>query len=229
LHSRPVIRPGAAGTWLRQWISLSLTVGGAQGAAAGILPGALVALWCWMTGNMLDWGMVLSLGGAAGGLLRGWRPGYRLAILVDQFIGWKRFWEAVGLAAGAAGGGLLGFLMGWAVIPVILGLVLGARIGLFLGSKFWQLGSRVGWERIWGGISALGAAGLGWGAAKAASGLGMNTFGTQLALGLQPYSGDGLFTSALLWLVAGGLSGGLFGAIAGLLVDLGGRFARLTR
>jgi hypothetical protein len=229
LRSRPIIRPGAARNWVRQWISNSLIIGGGQGAAAGMIPGALVALLCWSGGTPLNWSLILGLGGAAGGLLRGWRPGYRLASLVDQYIGWKRFWEGFGLLGGAVGGGLLGMMMAWAVIPVILGLVLGARIGMYIGSKIWQLGSNLGWERIWGTISALGAAGLGWGAAKITGAIGLNVFGAQLAVGMQPFTGDALFSSAMLWLVVGGICGGAFGGIAGLLVDLGGRFTRLTR
>ena len=40
-----------------------------------------------------------------------------------------------------------------------------------------------------------------------------------------PFTGDGVLTSALLWLAAGCICGALFGALAGLLTDL---FSRLT-
>jgi hypothetical protein len=118
--------------------------------------------------------------------------------------------------------------MVWAVIPVILGLVLGARTGVYAGGKIWQLGSGVGWERIWAGISGLMAAGIGLGAAKLFGVLGFDLLGAQLALELQQLSG-GAFPPAMLWLLAGGASGALFGALSGMLVDLGGRLARLTR
>jgi hypothetical protein len=229
LRSRPLIQPGAARNWLRQWISSSFLIGGGQGAAAGMVPGIFIALLCWSGGVPLNWSLLLSLGGAAGGLLRGWRPGYRLASLVGQYIGWKRFWEGVGLVSGAVGGAMVGLLMAWAVIPVILGLVLGARIGIYLGAKIWQLGNGLGWERIWGAISALGAAGLGWGAARLTGWIGLDVFGAQLVAGLEPFMSDFSFTSAMIWLMAGGMSGALFGGIAGLLVDLGGRLTRLTR
>lgn len=229
LRSKSVFQPGAVGNWLKQWISSSLLIGGGQGALAGMIPGIVIAMLCWSGSVPLNWSLILSLGGAAGGLLRGWLPGYRLASLVDQYIGWKRFWQGVGLVFGAVGGGLLGTVMAWAVIPVILGLVLGARTGVYLGAKVWQLGSSVGWERIWGAISALGAAGIGWGVAKLTGLFGLNGFGAQMVAALQPFIGEQSFSAVMIWLIAGGMSGALFGGIAGLFIDLGGRFTRLTR
>lgn len=228
LRSRLVVTPAAARAWLRQWIASSFIIGGGQGALAGFIPGALVAFLCWAEGAPFNWSLIFLLGGAAGGLLRGWQPGYQLAELIDRHLGWKRFLQGAGLVLGAACGTVLGMLISWAVIPVILGLVLGARAGAYVGSKVWQLGSGLGWVRIWAGISGLMAAGIGLGAAKLFAEIGLNLLGEKLSAGLALLGGGDL-PLAMLWLFAGGASGALFGAFSGVLVDLGGRLARLTK
>lgn len=229
LHVRPAVNPVAIGAWLRQWITNSLVVGGGQGALAGMVPGAAVGFLSWLSVSALHWEVILALSGAAGGLLRGWQPGYRLAGLINQYIGWKRFWQGLGLTLGAVGGSLLGLFTNWPVIPVVLGLVLGAWFGVVAGSKIYQMGINLRWERIWGVFTALLAAGLGWGAASLVGAVGLNTFGARLVVGLQPFSADDTLSAALLWLIAGGTSGAIFGAVSGILVDLIGRFTRLTR
>jgi len=214
---------------VRQWITNSVTVGGTQGALVGMLPGILIALAGWLDGTTLNWRLLLATSGVVGGLLRGWLPGYRLATLINQYIGWKRFWQGTGILGGAVGGSILGFLNGWSVIPVILGLVLGAWVGMILGEKFWKISKNLGWERIWGGVSAVMAAGLGWIAAQLAGLAGLNAFGENLTAGLLPYGTSDSISSALLWLMAGGVSGALFGAFSGMIVDMVGRFTKLTR
>lgn len=222
-------RPGVVRGWYNAWIHPSLAVGGGQGAAVGAVPGALVGIVCWLAGSPLAWSLILGLGGAAGGVLLGWRPGYRLAILINHLVGWQRFWMFSSLVAGAISGGMLGKLVQGSALPVLLGIFLGAVLGYLLGEKAWQAGVRLGWEKIWKIISVVSAAALGWGAAAIAGRIGLNGVGVQLASGLEPFADDNLFSSALLWLLAGGFSGALAGAIAGLFVDLVGRVSRLTR
>ena len=228
LRSRPpAVTPMAVGQWVRQLIVKSMSIGGGQGALVGAIPGLVLGLLNWSSGEALYWTLLFSLGGAAGGLLRGWKPGHRLASVIDHYIGWKYFWQGLGLFAGALAGGALGMLFAWAVIPVILGLVLGAQSGVYLGRKIWQVGSFVGWERIWGTISALGFGVVGFGIAQAAGFLGMNALGTDLASGLLPFAANGSYTWAFIWMMAGGLGGALAGALGGIFTDFIGRVSRL--
>ena len=228
LRNRPLVQPGAANKWIRLQIKKSVTIGGAQGALAGAIPGAVVGLINWSSGDLLAYTLLITLGGALGGLLRGWKPGHQLAYLVGRSIGWKRFWEAIGLMAGAAGGLMLGLLFVWAIIPVFLGLILGAQGGLYLGRKVFQAGNLLGWERIGGVLSASATAALGWGLAILLGKVGLNSFGAQLADALLPFSANGSIGWALVWVLVGGLGGALAGGISGALADLGGRFFRLV-
>jgi hypothetical protein len=228
LSGRPWMRPGAMRGWAGRMLSLSLMVGGGQGALAGALAAAAVALLNWSAAGPLDWDVLVAVAGLAGGLLRGWQPGYRFANLVDRYVGWKRFWQGIGIVIGGLIGLAFGLIFVWAIFPVILGLVLGAQSGMYVGGKLWQAGKTLGWEKILAAIGALGAAVFGWGAAKIAGAAGLNYLGAELAVGLLPLTGDGLPASALLWFLAGGMSGAIFGALAGLLVDLFGRITRLT-
>ena len=147
LRSQPLIPRGFVRNWVRQQAYKSVKVGGLQGAMVGAVPGAAIGLYGWLSGDLLAWTLLISLAGAAGGLLRGWKPGHRLASLIDRHIGWKLFWEGIGLAAGVTIGGMVGMIFIWAVFPVILGLVLGAKTGIYLGRKIWQLGQPFGWEQ----------------------------------------------------------------------------------
>jgi len=229
LFGRLRIGPGALRAWFRAWVGSSLAVGGGLGAASGMIPGMVVAFICWLASCPPDWGAIIHLGGAAGGLLCGWRPAYRLATQIDKKIGWKRFWEGAALTGGAAGGGALGTLVDRALVPALLGIVLGATIGYLLGSKLWEAGLKIGWDKIWRGVSMLGAAALGWEVSALAGEGGLNKLGAALAGGLQPYAADNAFSSALAWLLTGVLGGALSGAVAGWSVELAGRVTRLSR
>ncbi len=228
LRSRPIVPPGAMKNWLRQRAYKSLAVGGVQGALVGALPGALIGMINWSTGDALAWSLLFSIGGAAGGLLRGWKPGHQLAAVIDRTIGWKIFWQTLGLLTGIVIGGLIGLLFIWAVFPFILGLVFGGQLGLYVGRKLWQVGSSVGWERIWGVISGLGFGALGFGLARLLGVLGANALGLNLADGLLPFANNGSLLWALAWILAGGLGSALAGALAGLLTDILGRFTGLV-
>ena len=228
LRSRPMMQPGAMGKWVRQRTYKSLAVGGMQGALAGALPGMAIGLYSWFNGSLLAWTLIFAIGGVLGGLLRGWTPGHKIAAVIDHYIGWKLFWQGLGLVAGFLVGGALGLTMIWAVIPVFLGMFLGARTGMFLGEKIWQLGSKFGWERIWGTFSGLGFGALGYGVAQLVGLVGVNAFGANLSAGLLPFADNGAFTWAVIWVMAGGAGGALAGALSGVLTDLMGRLSGLV-
>ncbi|HEX9018657.1 MAG TPA: hypothetical protein VF806_05700 [Anaerolineaceae bacterium] len=228
LRSRPLMQPGAVGRWMRQRTYKSLVVGGLQGALAGALPGLAIGLYNWFSGSILAWPILFAVGGVLGGLLRGWTPGHKLAGVIDRYVGWKLFWQGLGLVAGTVIGGALGLMFIWAVIPIFLGLFLGARGGLYLGGKIWQLGNNFGWERIWGAVSGLGFGALGYGVAQLIGLAGINAFGDNLAAGLLPFANNGSFTWAVIWMMAGAAGGALSGALAGLLTDLMGRLSGLV-
>jgi serine/threonine protein kinase len=228
LRHPKIMRPGAAGQWMRQRLYKSVTVGALQGALVGALPASALALLNWWTSGPLNWSLLLILSGVSAGMVRGYKPGYRLGILVDRYLGWKHFWRGVCAVMGTMLGGMFGLLFGWAVIPVILGVVLGARAGYYIGSQIWQLGNRVSWENIWGTVSALAAAGMGWGIATLAGSAGLNILGADLAVTLMPFSGNGEAYWALIWFAAGGSSGALIGALSGFIIDLLGRITALV-
>lgn len=122
-------------------------------------------------GEITAWTLMWALGGAAAGVLRGWKPGYKLSVWVDSRVGWDRLMPILGLLFGAMVGMLVGLVIGWwAIIPVFIGLFYGARMGKKAGSKIVELGNRVGWNRIWAGLSAGTAALFGWWAAVWLSG-----------------------------------------------------------
>jgi hypothetical protein len=145
-----------------------------------------------------------------------------MSLRVDQAVGWQRVWPVFGLLAGAALGGSIGLLLGWwAVFPVCLGLLAGAWLGLIAGRKLWQAGIQLGWERIWAGVGALGAALLGW---QLAAWLGAGSFSMELVGSFSAWITTQSASLVLVSLVVGALSGALGGAVAGTLADL---FARL--
>jgi serine/threonine protein kinase len=210
------------GTWIRQQLAHSLSVGGANGALAGLLPGLLFGLFAGVSGAQpLAWGLLFAWGGAASGLALGWRPGYRMATIVNQRIGWQRFWQWFGTIAGGGTGLLLGLPFGWAIFPLILGVVLGGRVGRELGGQIWKAGHLVGWDRIWSGLAAASTAVFGWVIAGLIGASGVSELGPHFALALE-YGGvrplltgilAAAFTSAL-----GGMTAGIFSdLIAGLL------------
>ena len=228
LRSRPVMTPQMMGQWVGQQALKTFTVGGAQGALAGAIPGALIGLINWSSGELLLWNLIFTIGGALGGLLRGWKPGHKLASLIDRFLGWKIFFQGLGLLSGAVLGGLLSLPFIWAIFPVIIGMILGAQTGMFAGRKLWQVGNLLGWERIWGLVSALGFGVLGFGVAQLAGALGAHAFGASLADGLMPFAANGSYTWAFIWTMAGALGGAVAGALGGMLADFLGRISRLV-
>ena len=228
LRGRPLIPQGMLGRWLRQRATKSLLVGGAQGAMAGAVPGMALGLYNWFGGETLAWSVMMVIGGILGGLLRGWSPGRKLAGLIDHYLGWKIFWEAVGLIGGVVLGGMLGLIFIWAVFPVIIGLLLGAQVGRFAGRTIYQVGSLFGWERIWAGFSAVGFGALGFGLAKLLGMLGVQAFGSNLAAGLLPFAANESLMWAGIWMIAGGTGGALSGGLAGTVADLIGRLSGLV-
>ena len=228
LQGRPLIPQGMLGGWVRRRAYQSLLVGGGQGAVAGAIPGAMLGLLNWSSSEMLAWSIIMAAGGAVGGFLRGWTPGHKMASLINRYVGWRLFWEALGLLAGLIGGGMLGLLFVWAVFPVILGLVLGAQAGRYLGRKIYQVGSFLGWERLWGGISALGFGALGYGLARLVGLAGLDILGLNLGEGLLPFAANGDVLWALLWMLAGAGGGALAGAFGGIGADLIGRLSGLV-
>jgi serine/threonine protein kinase len=228
LRGRPLVRPGAVKNWAKERLRKSLLIGGMQGAMAGALPGIVIGLMNWSANTPLNWALVLALGGSAAGLLRGWQPGHRLAGVIELYIGWKRFWELFGMVIGATIGLIFTLPMFFAIIPVILGLVLGGQVGYFLGGKIWQGGKMVGWQRIWGVISAIGAGAIGFGLSKLIAPVGLNQLGAELAVGLRPFAANGSASWAAIWALAGATGGALVGAVIGIFIDLGGRFSGLV-
>lgn len=206
----------------------SLMVGGSLGALAGMLSGGFVGLVHGSLGNAAAWSLIWASGGVAAGLLHGWKPVYRLAQRVGQYIGWDRFWMGLGLLGGATLGGMLGMFFWWAIFPIFIGLFAGARLGFSIGRKIWMAGNRYGWERIWAVLGACGAAALGWTIAKWASAIGLGSLSDQFA----SYVAGWLTSHSVSWplvLAATGALGGAFGgAIAGTITNLFGRLAGLV-
>lgn len=201
----------------------SLAIGGGLGALAGALIGALIGVAGWVTeGSMVSWVLLWAVGGASAGLLRGWLPGYRVSLWVDQSIGWRRVLPVIGVLIGAGLGGLMGFAVcWWAILPVFIGLFFGGRMGLKAGNKLWLFGTQYGWERIWASVVALCTGLLGW---RLALWLGAGSLSTQLAGSFSNWIADQSASLVLIALAFGALGGALGGAVAGTLADL---FARM--
>ena len=200
-----------------------------MGALVGVLPGAVVGVASWSTGNAAAWSMLWALGGAAGGMMRGWQPGYRMSLQVNKTLGWERVWPVVGMVAGAAIGGSIGLLLGWwAILPVFFGLVTGGWLGSMAGKKLWHAGNRLGWERIWAGIGAASAALIGWMVAHHAGSGGLGGLTDQLASSLAFWIIHQSDSSTLVWAAVGALGGALGGALAGISADLFARFCGLV-
>ncbi len=204
----------------RRQTGRSLVFGGGGGALLGLALCALLAAASGALGFPMEWGPLLAVGGAAGGMLRGWRPGYRFGLWVSRRIGWSYFWQGVGILAGAAIGLLLSLPFGMLIFPLFLGLFAGGRAGYSIGKKLWLTGAPYGWERIWAGMSAVWTAISGvflinW---LASTGLGeqgillANEFGLWVAAQTEG--------QAVVWLATGALGGAAGGLIAGFIVDL---------
>lgn len=226
---RPAFQQVGFWNWARPRIARSLLVGGGYGLLAGAILAALINLAAGSLGQAAAWGLLCSLGGAAAGVLRGWKPGYRLSLWVEQSVGWQRVLQGFGLLAGALGGGLFGFVIGWwAVIPIFIGLFLGAKKGVLLGSKIWSAGTRYGWDRIWSILGAVGSGAAGWLILSWISAGSLGGF-------FQQYTGEAVLWLAqsvesspiLEWALTGALAGAFGGAVAGTLSDLSSRLAGL--
>jgi len=219
--------------WVSPRLSKSLFVGGGLGALIGALIGGLAGLASVSFGEIAAWTLIWALGGAAAGVLRGWKPGYRMSMWVDRHIGWHRLLPIFGMLAGAMLGMLLGFIIGWwAIIPVFVGMFYGARLGKKAGHKVVLLGSRIGWDRLWAGLSAVVAALFG---LRLAVWLSGGPVGSLVAQGANSLTGWllGLLSGSvpdllIVAVVSGALCGGLAGAVSGVLTDLVARFFGLV-
>jgi serine/threonine protein kinase len=225
--SRPGMVSGTPGSSLLSWagprLYKSLAIGGGLGALVGAFCGSLIGVAGWYTaGSMMSWVLLWAIGGASAGLLRGWLPGYRVSLLVDQSIGWQRVLPVLGVLIGAGLGGVLGFAVcWWAIIPVFIGLYFGGKTGLKAGNKLWVFGAQYGWERIWACIGALCAGLVG---ARLALWLGAASLSTQLAGSFSTWISGQSASVILVALAVGALGGALGGIVAGTLTDL---FARM--
>ena len=225
--------PGSVRAWVSPRLSKSLLVGGGLGALIGALIGGLAGLASASMGEIAAWTLMWALGGAAAGVLRGWKPGYRMSMWVEKHIGWHRLLPVFGMLAGAMFGMLLGFIIGWwAIIPVFVGMFYGGRLGKRAGHKVVLLGSRIGWDRLWAGLSAVVAALFG---LRMAVWLSGGLVGSLVAQGADLLTGWilGLLSSSapdllIVALVSGALCGGLAGAVSGVLTDLVARFSGLV-
>jgi serine/threonine protein kinase len=225
-----VYHPGSVKAWVSPRLSKSLFVGGGLGALVGALIGGLAGLASASSDEIAAMTLLWALGGAAAGVLRGWKPGYRMSRWVDRNIGWHRLLPILGLLVGAMVGMLLGFIIGWwAIIPVFVGMFYGARLGKKAGRKVVMMGSRIGWDRLWAGLSALVAALFG---LRLAVWLSAGAMGSMVAQGAASLSGwlTGLLSGSasdllIIAVVSGVFCGGLAGAVSGSLTDL---FARLS-
>ncbi len=227
--SRPPNRHANLRAWAKPRLTKSFMTGGGMGALIGAAIGMLAGLASASLGEIAAWTLMWALGGAAAGVLRGWKPGYKLSMWVESHVGWNRLLPMLGLLVGAMVGMLVGVVVGWwAIIPVFIGLFLGARLGKMAGSKVVEMGNRIGWNRIWAGLSAGVAALFGWQAAVWLSG---GTVGSLTAQGITYLSGwlSGSTPNLLVTAsVSGALCGGLAGAVSGSLTDLVARLCGLA-
>jgi hypothetical protein len=218
---------GMPGTSLLNWagprLYKSLAIGGGLGALVGALCGSLIGVAGWYTaGSMMSWVLLWAVGGASAGLLRGWLPGYRVSLWVDQSVGWQRVLPVVGVLIGAGLGGLMGFaICWWAILPVLIGLYFGGKTGLKAGNKLWVFGAQYGWERIWAWIVALFTGLVG---CRLALWLGAGSLSSQLAGSFSTWISGQSVSLVLMALAFGALGGALGGIVAGTLTDL---FARM--
>jgi hypothetical protein len=115
----------------------------------------------------------------------------------------------------------------WAILPVFFGLIMGAYLGKQAGRMFVVLGNRLGWERMWAGLSAGFAALFGWQVANWLGGGAVGLLAAQGATSLAGWLSGGTPGVLLTALVSGALCGGLAGAISGSIADLVSRFSGL--
>ncbi len=202
-------------------------MGGPIGLLAGLLIGAILSTGGWAIGHQPAWYILWAGGGAAAGYARSWQPSYRLGIWVRVYIGWERFWKAVGLVFGVLIGGALGAVWFFLVLPLFVGLIGGGWVGYKLGEKVYLAGQKYGWERIWATSGAVATAILG-GVTAGLVGAGvLGSWPNHQAelLGIW-MAGQGA-SWFIVWAATGGLVGALGGAFSGVLADLVARLAGL--
>lgn len=226
---RPIFTP-PAGVWerVRTKVWKSALYGGGMAALLGGLSGAVLGASGMALSHLATWSLLWSVGGAAGGMLRGYQPSYRFGWWVNRNIGWRRFWKGAGIGLGVS----LGFLtmLPWVflVVPSILMMVLGGMVGSSAGQKIWLLGARVGWERIWAVTGTASTAFLGLGATWLMSHTGAGALSYSLANQLAAWLQSQSAGWTLIWAVVGALAGSLGGALAGFISDLFARFFGLV-
>jgi len=206
----------------------SIGYGAGQGLLAGVVPAVLAAIIVFLLNQPPTWVLLAALGGAAGGAVRGWQPGRELSDVVTFSIGWRRLLQAAGALTGAALGALLSLPLIWAILPILAGVVVGGMLGFSAGRKTWELGLRIGWERISVGLTTVfsgvwGASIVRW-LALTPTGSQTNQWAIALTAWVTSQTASPLLASA----AAGLLAGALGGAIGGFLVDLSARIFRLT-
>lgn len=228
LPSFPWQQPDWLKTWVRPRIYKSFLVGGSLGALVGAIPGALLGLSGWSSGQITAWYLLWALGGATAGLWRGWKPTYRLSLVVKQSIGWERLWMIMGTVVGAIIGGLFGIIFWWAVFPIFLGLIGGARLGGATGQKIWLAGSKYGWDRIGALMGSVTLALMGSILAGLVASTGIGSFTNQSAISLAVWLLDNGLHLLFIGGLIGALGGACGGAIGGIFSDLVTRLAGLV-
>lgn len=199
----------------------SLTMGSGFGALAGVTACGLLALGAGALDVPLGWILLLTLGGALGGVARGWHPGYRSGEWITIHIGWKRFLEIAGAISGAGLGFTLTLPAAWLICPPPIGLAVGGWSGYQLARRLWQkVGYSWHWERIWAGFSSAFSAAV---CALIVRWLGEVAIGSGLARvsdRLLPWILVETDSIILVWLATGALAGAVGGAVAGFLTDV---------
>ena len=207
-------------SWLWRRTYRSLWIGGGYGALAGALPGLGAGLFA-SAGGELPWTLLVAMGGAVGGFVRGWFPGQRVGRWLERHLGWRSVLEWVGLGIGGLLGLTISILLLWNIVPVIIAALLGALVGRELGCRLWAMGKLWGWHKIWASLVALMVGAAGWVIAGLAGTGGMDQLVPyfQLALtygSVRPFLMDllsGAFAGALGGLVAGAFSDFVFGLL----------------
>jgi hypothetical protein len=196
-----------------------------MGAFSGAVLGSLVGMVFWLAGGTPEAGLFLTLGGASAGIQRGWLPGLRLSQWINRVIGWSHLWQLAGMITGAMAGSLVGLVFGLAVFPICIGFSTGTILGGLAGRKLWQLGARLGWERVWGVLGAAIAALLGWQFAAWVSAGSLGQFFNAMTIAVGSWIMGSSTNWGLAYLAMGAVGGALGGTVAGIFVDL---FARLS-
>ncbi len=212
---RAAPQPANLGRWLWRRTYRSLFVGGVNGALAGAFPGLVLGAAASLGSYDPNWPVLVGLGGAAGGWLRGLQPGQRVGQWVDHNIGWDRILQGFGTVLGTTVGIAVGVALFWAILPLVLFPFIGARLGREAGRSLWKLGRPMGWPKIWAAVAALSMGGAGWFIANLAGAGGLNNLGPYFATALS-YGGVRPF---LMTVLSSAFAGALGGLVAGVVSD----------